>query len=104
MTPTERAEKIDKLVSICESDDWNETIKLFFAAIEEAVLEAFDNKFKNEHKRCLEIEYGKGFSAAREMAKGIFENSPYPNCSVQMTYQEAQDRIAKMEPKDAEPK
>ena len=43
-------------------------------AMDEAVLDAFDRKWKNEHKRCLEIEYSKGFSAARAQAAKIAED------------------------------
>lgn len=39
--------------------------------LDEAVLGAFDSKWKNEHKRCLEIEYAKGFAAAKKKAAGI---------------------------------
>jgi hypothetical protein len=44
--------------------------KALIAFAEERVLEAFDNKFKNEHKRCLEIARAE----ALEEAANLFHN------------------------------
>lgn len=65
-------QEIDKLMEDMTDDITCGEIRDRIAAIaKEAVLEAFDNKFKNEHKRCLEIVYAKGFADAREKAAKV---------------------------------
>lgn len=69
LLPAERAEKIFPIDAL--RPDIGADLRAEVAAqIKEAVLEAFDNKWRNEHKRCLEIEhdkaYAEGFRAGRE--------------------------------------
>lgn len=80
LTNQERAEKmaahiigaVGKATSASPADrEWLENN--LASQFDEAVLDAFDSKWKNEHKRCLEIEYGQGFASAREKAAGIAE-------------------------------
>ncbi len=96
MTPLERTEKINKYFKKEYTFELMPSqLEYIVAQIEEAEREAVVKK----EQLAYETGFMKGFAAARERAKEIFDPRPYPDCPVQMTYQEAYDRIAGMEPK-----
>lgn len=101
MNNTERAEKIsddilagwslpgmsvgNQIKNGCLEGDLKEKIK---AGLDEAVREA---RWEGTLTGRLE-----GFAAAQEKAAGIFKPGPHPNVPVQMTYEEAYERIRAM--------
>ncbi len=103
MTPQERAKAIAAMLKPHSDLNEPEILKYIAAQIEEAVLDAFDNKWKKEHKRCLEIEALKSWNAAKEKAKGIAETegncgATFPNEDDCDCGTEIADCIGKMEP------
>ncbi len=109
MTPQERAEKIAGVVVDGIGQDFMFTdpldlFRIITAQIEEAEREAYQHGFCDgidSTPDLITIKYYRdGFSAAREMARGIAEDS-HPTCGqfCCRAGREIADRIAKMEPK-----
>lgn len=99
MTNQDRAEKIVKIFIGYEKASDKSFYDEVLVQLDEAVANEFAEGALDQQRRCAkhcEQQRAEGFAAAREQAAGMFKPDKYPDVPVQMTYEEAYDRILAM--------